>query len=286
MSEELELEVATPNASLDEVVTTPEPVEQDIPTETDTVEETDEQKNERVQKESAARAEKRANSIQKRMDELTADKYAERKRADELAENNARLMAMIEENKTPQKQAETEPQRDQFNTDLDYFKSVAKFEAKQEALKLAWQDKQERQAETSRMSVENQKLEVAKEFRAREVKVEKELPDYKEVIEDWSPRLPNSTAEMILRLPDGPLIAYHLAKNPDLEKTLLEQPEYLHGVTLGQMLATIKSSSKTTAAPSASKTVGTTSSSSSDATEYRGDPEHYLAWAAKNLRKR
>ena len=283
MSEELELEVATPE---EPVVTTPEPVEQDIPTETDTVEETDEQKNERVQKESAARAEKRANSIQKRMDELTADKYAERKRADELAENNARLMAMIEENKTPQKQAETEPQRDQFNTDLDYFKSLAKFEAKQEALKLVWQDKQERQAETSRMSVENQKLEVAKEFRAREVKVEKELPDYKEVIEDWNPRIPNSTAEMILRLPDGPLIAYHLAKNPDLEKTLLEQPEYLHGVTLGQMLATIKSSSKTTSAPAASKTVGTTSSSASDANEYRGEPENYMAWAVKNLRKR
>ena len=108
---DLELEVATP-----EVVPMPEPDPQEQTAETDTVEETDEQKNERVQKESAARAEKRANSIQKRMDELTADKYAERKRADELAENNARLMAMIEENKAPQKQAETEtePQREHF----------------------------------------------------------------------------------------------------------------------------------------------------------------------------
>ena len=280
---DLELEVATP-----EVVPTPEPEPQEQTAETDTVEETDEQKNERVQKESAARAEKRSNSIQKRMDELTADKYAERKRADELAENNARLMAMIEENKTPQKQAETEtePQREHFNSDLDYFKSLAKYEAKQETIKLVWQNEQNRQSENTRLSAEQQKMEVAKDFRAREAKVEKELPDYKEVIEDWSPRLPNSTAEMILRLPDGPLIAYHLAKNPDLEKTLLEQPEYLHGVTLGQMLATIKSSSKTTSAPAASKTVGTTSSSASDANEYRGEPENYMAWAVKNLRKR
>lgn len=248
------------------------------------VEETDEQKNERVQKEAQERSDKKARGIQKRMDELTADKYAERKRADDLAATNARILALLEGRNGASTKAESgEPNPEDYaGNDAGYWRAVAKYEASEAAKAVVNQQLKESSEQAKRQTEEQKEQQVAKEFVARRKEAEKSIPDYKDVVSDWTPSVPQSVQNMLIRLEDGPLIAYHLAKNPQLEEQFNEQPDYMHGVLLGQLLSTIKSTTKTTTnAPSPGKPVASKAGTSS---EPPSDPKLYRAWADKNLR--
>ena len=276
MSEELE-QVVTP----EEVTNESEAPEEVQSTEADTVEEeTDEQKNERVQREAQERADKRSRGVQKRIDELTREKHEERTRANELMQQNARILALLEAQK--QAPVSEELNREQFNSDADYVLALARQEAEKIAdAKLArLQEQQQREFEQKTQA--QQEAEVVKRFTEKREEVAKSLPDYKEVVADWSPNLPDSVAQMIIQLEEGPLIAYHLAKNPDLEAQFHAQPAYKHGVILGQLIATLKNTSQTTKAPPVGKTVSSTSAGTS--TEPPSDPEKYMEWAKKHMR--
>jgi len=250
--------------------------------------ETDEQKNARVQQEATEKArlkeEKRQASVQRRMDELTADKYAERKRADELAAQNAKILALLE-GKQNAPQAPGEPTREQFENYEDFvtaraeFRAVAKAEAAaQAAIEKFSKTQQETQ---SRSQQEESRKATEKQFIERRMEIEKSIPDYKEVMEDWEPKIPDSAVDLLVKMPDGPLITYHLAKNPSLEAQFRDQPAYMHGILLGQLSATLKSQAKVTAAPSPGKPIASKPGTS---TEPPSDPNQYYAWAQKNLR--
>jgi hypothetical protein len=246
--------------------------------------ETDEQKNERVKAEDAERAqrkeEKRQLSVQKRIDELTADKYAERKRADELA---ARLERMEAATAKPAAQPSGAPKREDFEDYADFVRADAKFEAVQAARELVESERRQQQETQTRSTQEQSRAAAEKQFLERRAAVEKEIPDYRDVIEDWEPKLPDSVVEMIVDLEQGPLISYHLAKNPELEAQFRNAPARMHGVLMGQLIATLKSPPKVTAAPTPGKPVGAKATSSSNG-DYTGPPEGYYAWAKKNLR--
>lgn len=247
--------------------------------------ETDEQKNARVQEEASEKArlkeEKRQASVQRRMDELTADKYAERKRADELA---GRLAALESKQNTPQ--APGEPTRDQFENYEDFvtaraeFRAVAKAEAATAAAIAKFSETQ-KESQTRSVQEESRRA-TEKQFIERRLEVEKSIPDYKEVMADWEPNIPDSAVDLLVKMADGPLITYHLAKNPSLEAQFRDQPAYMHGILLGQLSATLKSPTKVTAAPTPGKTVSTAKGGTS--TEPPSDPNQYYAWAQKNLR--
>lgn len=258
------------------------------------VDETDEQKNARVQEEATEKArlkeEKRQASVQRRMDELTADKYAERKRADALAEQNAKILALLE-GKQSAPQAPGEPTREQFENYEDFvtaraeFRAVAKAEA---ATAAAIAKFSEAQKETQNRSQQDESRRATeKQFIERRMEIEKSIPDYKDVMADWEPNIPDSAVELLVKMADGPLITYHLAKNPSLEAQFRDQPPYMHGILLGQLSATLKSPSKVTSAPAPGKTVSTAKAGTS--TEPPSDPNQYYAWAkaqekAGNLR--
>lgn len=274
-------------AENDEVVTSE--VVEEIPQngETDPPEEseTDEQKNARAIEEEAtkraAREDKRQASVQKRMDELTAQRYKAEARAEAL---QAELERARQPAPTQQKTA-SEPQRDQFDTYEAYLEArteyradmivndrLKEFHAKQTETSSRQQQEQSRQAEHRRYVEHGQKL-------------EKEIPDYKETIEDWDvSKIPDSLVDLLLKLPDGQgnLVSYHLAKDPGLESKLLSQPQSMHGVMVGQLLASLKSTPKVSTAPAPGKPVSSSKASSS--TEPPSDPEQYYAWAQKNLR--
>lgn len=252
--------------------------------------ETDEDK-ERKALEQAAEAERKKDEraqkgIQKRIDELTADKYAERKRADELAAQNAKILALLEERKT-QAQTPTAPQRDQFDSYEDFLRAEARYEAKQEAeaaTKRAIEEFQTNQKQQQTVQThENERRSVEQKFSIRVAEVKKTLPDYQEVIEDWEPNLPPAVVNMIVRLPEGPLISYHLAKNPALEAQFLNESDPdMQKVLLGKVLSSLKVPAKTSAAPAPGKPVQAKAASNDGG--YTGDPEGYYAWANKNLR--
>lgn len=248
-------------------------------------EQTEEQKKEAEAAQAAEKArlkdERRQASVQKRINELTAEKYANQKLAEQLAEQNARILAMLEGRDKP-KQPEGEPKREQFEEYEDFITARAEWRAEQKALQIIERSQATQKEESSKRERESAEKTVEKQFLERRAVVEKEYPDFKEVVEDWEPNLPDSVVEMIVRIPEGALLSYHMAKNPELEKQFRDQPDYMHGVLLGQLIATLKSPAKVTAAPAPGKTVA--SKPSGTPNEPPSDPELYYAWAKKHLR--
>jgi hypothetical protein len=248
-------------------------------------EETDEEKNKRVQVEAEQKAiqkeERRKASVQKRMDELTADKYAERKRADQLAEQNAKILALLEERQAPKTQTNGEPTREQYESYEDFITARAEYRAELKVQKALEQFTQ-KQTETQQKTTQEQEIQaLEKQFLERKTAVEKSVPDFKDVIEDWEPKLPSSVVDMILRMPDGPLISYHLAKNPELEAQFNSQPSYMQGIILGQISASLKTTPKVSSAPAPGKPVASKPGSS---TEPPSDPQQYWEWAKKHMK--
>lgn len=254
----------------------PQDGESDAPQEQ---EETDEQKNARALEEDAERKrvkeEKRQASVQRRFDELTRQRYEEKARADALE-------LIVKQYGQPQQQQakqSDEPQRDQFDSYEDYLRASAVYEARQ-LVKQEIEQMQAKQKEISTISqVEKSRQDAEKQFLERRVATEKTIPDYREVVEDWEPNLPSSVVDTIIRLPEGPLLTYHLAKNPELEEQFRTAPEYMHGVLIGQLLSTLKSTPKTTSAPPPGKPVSAAKAASSDGPP--ADPEQYYAWAQR-----
>jgi chemotaxis protein histidine kinase CheA len=262
---------------------------EDIPAAaTDTTEETvetDEEKNKRVLDEAAEKArqkeERRQQSVQKRIDELTADKYAARNQAEQLAKQNAQILALLEGKNTQQAQYTGEPLREQYESYEDFVTARAEYRADQKVTQALEKFQRTQQETETRAKQEQSEREAEKQFLSRREAVAKEFPDFQDVIDEWRPQLPDAVANMIIRLPDGPLLSYHLAKNPSLEAQFREQPEYMHGILLGQLISSLKVSTKVTNAPAPGKPLGNKSSPSNEAPS---DPALYMAWAKKNLR--
>ena len=242
---------------------------------------TDEQINADVQKEAQARAEKRQRSIQKRMDELTRDKYAERQAREALEKQNAELMAMLKPAPTAQRTGA--PRQEDFTDYAEYVKADAVWHAKQEAqaiLKATLQEQSKAQQSVAQQAAER---ELASTFTKRAAEIAKSLPDYQEVMEDADQiQVPNHVLGMIRRLDNGPLIAYHMVKNPALAERFNTEPPEMHGVIIGQLSASLKTPSKVSNAPPPGKPAAPKSAASpSDPPE---DADAYMAWAAKHMR--
>jgi len=284
-------EVLQAPATDDPAATKPEAEQSDGVNTGAPVEETDEAKNERIQKEAAEasrkREDKRRESIQRRMDELTAEKYQARKLAEDLAEQNKKILAMLEGKQATANPSDGEPKREQFESYEDFVTARAEYraEAKASAAVRAELEKFQRESRAAQESTarETEAKAIEREFLQRRAEAEKQFPDFKTVIDGWEPQIPGDVADLILRLPDGPAISYHLAKNPALEDQLRDAPKHLQGVILGEIRSTLKASTKETTAPPPCKPVGSRAAPSSDAA-YTGDPEGYFAWARKHLK--
>ncbi len=251
--------------------------------------ETDDQKNERVAREAAEAAqrkqEKRRQSVDRRFAELTFEKKEAIRRSDELAAQNARLLEAVLAGKggTAAVSTEGEPKPEQFTDYNDYVRALARFEAKQVA--------KSETAESVKASTEAQQRQAQEQAIAREHatyaerarQAAKSLPDFAEVMEDASSvDIPPKVLGLIRKMPDGPTIAYHMVKNPQLAEQFFntDDPE-MHGILLGQISATIKGPAKVSNAPPPGKGIRATPSAGSAAPE---DPDAYMAWRAKNLR--
>ena len=242
------------------------------------VAETDEQKNDRVQREAAEKAEKRARGVQKRIDELTAEKHAERKRADELQAQLFRFM----EQKNPVAQAvEGEPKQKDGEPWEEYVLRLAEHRAEKRVDAMLAEFQSKRQEETRTLTAQQEQAEAERQYLARQRETAKTIPDFMEVMEDADIEIPGHVYGLIQRMPDGPVIAYHMAKNPDLARQFFDSPTHMHGILLGQLSATLKASQTSSNAPAPGKPVQSKPGNSS---EMPSDPDKYRAWAEKNLR--
>lgn len=255
--------------------------------ETDTPTETDEQKNARAladeAEKSRRREEKKQASIQRRFDEMTREKYEQKARADYLEQQLKDLQS-----RSQPSQQDNAPTRDQFDSYEEFVEAKATYKAQQEAKRIVQESiegftKTQKQ-EQATSQYEQQRVEAERAFVERVNEVKKEYPDYQEVIEDAEFNLPNTVVDLIVKMPEGPKISYLLAKNPALQEQFKSAPEYMHGVLLGQMVASFKSPQKTvSSAPAPGKPVQSKAGSSS---EPPSDPNAYRAWADKHFAKR
>lgn len=294
MSEQLELEVAAPQQDNAAQLSEPDAEQRpEQPGGTDapeqSVAETDEQKNERVQQEAAQKAEKRARGIQKRMDELTRDKYAERQAREELARQNAELLALLKGKTENVPSADDRPTQDQFSDYAEYVKAyaiwaaekAAKLHARQEAKALLEQNlKEQREAQARQAQIQSEQA-VINAYAQRHKEAAKTIPDFEETMAEADVDVPAHVLNMIRRLDNGPIVAYHMVKNPALAQQFFTHPPEMHGILLGQLSATLKGSAKVSNAPPPGRP---TQAKSGSANEPPEDTEAYFAWAAKHMR--
>lgn len=278
MSEELEQQVADPALETAQSEAAPGATEA---AETTAVE-TDEQKNERVEREARERSEKRVSGFQKRIDDLTAEKHAERRRADEALSQNARMLALLEQGRAPASQAASqgEPTRDQFDTYEDFVVARAEYRAEAKAAALIERSNKSQAETTAKTTADNEIARVNREWEARQREVQAKIPDYVEVMSNAEVAVPGHVIQMIMRLPDGPNIAYAMQKSPELAKQFFDNPPHMHGYLLGQLSSTLKGSTKSNA-PAPGKPARSTAAPSDGPPS---DPELYYAWAKKHLK--
>lgn len=172
-------------------------------------------------------------SIQKRIDKLTRDKYDALRKADieryEKEQLKARIEA-LEKAKTPGT-ATQPPTLEGAGFDENKYQAqlleFAKTHAEAAALK----------AVDQRMQSESSK-QVFNEFHARQTKFIESTPDYIEkVLEQETLPISNETQEALMQMENGPEIAYYLCTHEDMAKQLMLLPPLLQMREIGRIEA-------------------------------------------------
>lgn len=172
-------------------------------------------------------------SVQKRIDQLTRTARAAERDRDYWREQ-ARLAAQgrqqpQEEPKQQQTGGDAPPKLEDFNSDAEYFRALARYEVQQE------QAKARQSEETARQQQESDTLR-ARFDEGRTSALEK-YPDYDEVVHDPSLRVPGDIARLVFQTENPNDVAYHLAKNPKVLADVGSLPLPTAAMKLGQISA-------------------------------------------------
>jgi hypothetical protein len=206
-------------AALDELATPPESVE-----ETATVAE-------EVNAESAPATEEVAeedgkpDGVQTRINKITAEKYAEKRRADELEAEIQRL-----KNETPKPvESNGAPTLEQFDYDEAAFQSaLIDYKVEQKA----------RQIEETQKAAEQRRMAEANQQRFNSKVAEFGAEDYQDVV-GALPQLPGDVLDAIMGADDGPQLAYYLGKHLDVADQITQMSPMAAAMKLGAISAQI-----------------------------------------------
>jgi hypothetical protein len=217
-----------------------------------------------------------AELVEQRNEERRAREATER-RLDQLVE----MMASQREAPPAPKAPEAPPTLEQHGYDekqyqtalLEYAKAEARREA-QEALKA---DRAAQQAEARQAT-----------FKTREAEFLKATPDYQAVVYDPTAPISPTMAEIIAESDVGPQLAYHLAKNRDVARSIYNLPPTAAARELGRIEARLsqpKEPPRTSSAPPPAPKVEAVEP------EVERDPDkmsvtEWLKWREKSLKRR
>ena len=249
----------------------------------ETQDETDEQKNARVLQERRERSERQARGVQRRIDELTADKHAERQAREamqrQLDEAQARLRELTERPVPGQRDPNAEPDRSTYDDWEKYNRGLARWEARQVARQEVEQAQRAAYEYSQRVQYQAATAQLDAGFANTQAEFAKTRPDYfdKVAAADNVP-MSRATEATIKALPNGPAVALFLAENPQVAHAIANQPDVMQGFVLGNIASHI-SSGKISNAPTPGRPVGGAGPASSDAPPT--DTAAYNRWAAK-----
>ncbi len=185
-------------------------------------------------------AEKPTDNFQTRINKVTADKYAEKRRADELQRKLEELQA------TPKVEAK-KPTLEGFDYDEEAYSSAnVSYQVQQELKK-----QNELQQAQTRQASEQREM---SEFNERIVKLGKD--DFAEKANNV-PVLPNGVADALVHADNGPELIYHLAEHLDVADAISNMQPAQAMMELGRISANLsaKKPIKTSAAPEPIKTL-------------------------------
>lgn len=196
---------------------------------------------------------------QKRINKITAEKYAEKRRAEEAekALNELKAQAPSQPIQTGQ-----EPKLEDFDYDetahtaalIDY-----KVNQKAEQIQQAQQHQVQQQAQQARQN----------SFQEKVAAFEEKATDYQEVVANI-PQLPGETLDAVMQSDKGPELAYYLGKHLDVADEIASASPMVAAMKLGQISAQLTATTKTvntSAAPEPIEPVGSGGVSSQDVEE-------------------
>lgn len=180
-------------------------------------------------------------AVQKRINKITADKYAEKRRADDL---QVKLDAQVSKPVLPA----DAPKEEDFDFDTDkYNQAVIQYEVKKA---LETQNQQATQAQ-----IVQARQKVANDFTSKEAEYLAKHPEYQEEIAHL-PRFPQDTLNAIYGL--GPQVSHYLAKHLDVADEVASASPTMAAVKLGQISMGLTADNKIvkpTGAPEPVKTI-------------------------------
>ena len=191
---------------------------------------------------------------QAKINKITAEKYAEKRRADELERKLTEQAAQIPQ---AQPQNVAEPKLEDFDYDeaahtaalIDY-----KVNQKAEQIQQAQQQQVQQQAQQATQNTFHEKV----------AAFEEKAPDYQQVVANI-PQLPGETLDAVMQAKSptgesiGPQLAYHLGKHLDVADEIANSTPVVAAMKLGQISAQLTATTKTvntSAAPDPIEPVG------------------------------
>jgi hypothetical protein len=171
----------------------------------------------------------------KEAEEFAAAQYSEKRLAEQRAERAERELAELRGKAQPAQAAATEPakpERAKFATDQEFLDAMIAWGV-EEAMK-------KRAQEEAKQAAERRQAEIIETAKARIAKALQAVPDFAEVTGAADIEVPPVVAGYMQKSPMFAEIGYHLAKNPDVLRSLakLEPDEQL--VTIGKIESTLK----------------------------------------------
>jgi hypothetical protein len=184
---------------------------------------------------------KRKDSVQKRINELTAEKWAQKREKEELRRE---LDAIRQQVYQPQ-QTQT-PTLEAFNYDVEAYQSAVYRHAQAEAVKQNQSYFEEQRQQESQMREQRHFQALLHDHEIREQKFAKITPDYNEAVEylTKSIRFDRTVVEIIGESERSPEILYHLATNFEEAANLADMPPHKAAAHIARLEARLVSKPK------------------------------------------
>lgn len=161
----------------------------------------------------------KGDGVQKRIDELT--------RARREAERQAEYWQGVATQTAPEAQGD-KPSRDDYAEQDDYIEALTEWKAEQ-AVTRVQREQAAQSANHARQSA----------WEAREAQTKASIPDYDAVVPVSTVPIKPHVVEALMDADAGPLLAYHLAKNPDVAARLNAMTPARAEIELGRIETTL-----------------------------------------------
>ncbi|MEE8207806.1 MAG: hypothetical protein V3T88_02435 [Nitrosomonadaceae bacterium] len=178
--------------------------------------------------------------VQARINKITAEKYAEKRRADEAE----RKLSERDVQPTPQPTQTGEPKLEDFDYDESaHTNALIDYKVNQKAEQI----QQQQQQATSQA----QAKQTSDDFNTKVAAFAEKATDYQQVVANI-PQLPEDTLNAVMQSDKGPELAYYLGKHLDIADEIATASPMVAAMKLGQISAQLSApvtATKTSAAP-------------------------------------